>query len=300
VRIVVALGGNALLERGEPPDADTQERHVESACAALAPLARDHQLIVTHGNGPQVGVLALESAADPALSRPYPFDALGAQSQGMIGYWIAQALSRTVPGRPAACLLCRTLVRADDPAMSRPAKFVGPVYDELSASRLGAVRGWHMRQDGTCWRRVVPSPEPVQIVELDQIKLLLSTGAPLVCAGGGGIPVIRDDSGGLHGVEAVVDKDLTAALLASAVGADALLILTDVPAVIRGYGTAAAQPIRRATVAELRAMSFPAGSMGSKVEAACRFADSGGTTAIGRLDDSVALLAGTAGTVVSS
>jgi carbamate kinase len=299
MRIVVALGGNALLQRGESPDAEIQESHVDSAISALTPLARQHQLIVTHGNGPQVGVLALESAADRALARPYPFDALGAETQGMIGYWIVQALSRTIPDRQAACLLCRTLVRADDPAMSRPTKFVGPVYDEPAARRLAAARGWQMRQDGSAWRRVVPSPEPVQLVELDMIELLLNAGAIVVCAGGGGVPVTRDDGGGLHGVEAVIDKDFTAALLAAAVGADALLILTDVPAVISGYGTASAQPIRRATVSELRPMVFPAGSMGPKVEAACRFAEATGkTAAIGCLDDAAALLAGTAGTTV--
>ncbi len=300
MRIVVALGGNALLRRGESPDAGIQESHVNSAVGALTPLLRQHELIVTHGNGPQIGALALESAADRALSRPYPFDTLGAQTQGMIGYWIAQALSRTVPGRPVACLVSRTLVGADDPAMSHPTKFVGPVYDEPSARRLAARHQWQMRRDGAAWRRVVPSPEPVRIVELDMIERLLGAGAVVVCAGGGGIPVIRDDRGGLRGVEAVIDKDLTAALLATALGADALLILTDVPAVIRGYGTADAGPVRRATVAELRAMSFPAGSMGPKAEAACRFAEAtGGTAAIGRLDDAVALLAGTAGTTVT-
>ena len=299
MRIVVALGGNALLKRGESPDAEIQESHVNGAVSALTSLLRRHQLIVTHGNGPQVGVLALESAADRRLSRPYPFDALGAQTQGMIGYWIAQALSRTVPDKPTVCLLCRTLVRADDPAMSRPTKFVGPVYDEPAASRLTASHGWHMRKDGTSWRRVVPAPEPMQIVELDMIELLLNTGAIVICAGGGGIPVTHDDSGGLHGVEAVLDEDLTAALLAAAVGADALLILTDVPAVIRGYGTAGAQPIHSATVAELRAMSFPVGSMGPKVEAACRFVEAtGGTAAIGCLA-AAALLAGTTGTTVT-
>jgi len=300
MRIVVALGGNALLQRGESPDADIQESHVVSAIDGLAPLLRHHELIITHGNGPQVGVLAVESTADSALSRPYPFDALGAQTQGMIGYWIAQALSRVMPGRKSACLICRTLVRADDPAMSRPTKFVGPVYDEPTARQQQADQGWDMRQDGPAWRRVVPSPEPVQIVELDMIKALSNQGAIVICAGGGGIPVTRDESGTLHGAEAVLDKDLTAALLARAVDADALLILTDVPTVMSGYGTARARPIRRATVAELRAMSFPAGSMGPKVEAACRFAEATGrTAAIGRLDDASALLAGAAGTVVT-
>lgn len=300
MRIVVALGGNALLQRGEPPDADIQERHIVSAIGGLAPLLRHHELIITHGNGPQVGVLAVESSADPALSRPYPFDALGAQTQGMIGYWIMQALSGIAPGRQTACLICRTVVRADDPAMSCPTKFVGPRYDEPTGRQQEADQGWDMRQDGPGWRRVVPSPEPAQIMELDTIKALVSMGAIVVCAGGGGIPVTRDESGALHGVEAVVDKDLTAALLATAVSAEALLILTDVPAVISGYGTAHACPIRRATAAELRAMSFPAGSMGPKVDAACRFAEaSGRTAAIGRLDDAAALLAGTAGTMVT-
>jgi carbamate kinase len=299
-KVVIALGGNALLERGERPDSDIQEAHVESAVAALAPLLDSHDVILTHGNGPQVGVLAIESAQDPALSRPYPFEVLGAQTQGMIGYWLVQALSRALPGRPAACLLCRTVVHADDPAFAQPAKFVGPVYDEDTAKRLAAERGWRMRPDGHAWRRVVPSPEPVELVELGTIRLLADSGLLVVCAGGGGVPVTRGADGGLHGVEAVVDKDLSAALLARAVGADALLILTDVPAVEDGYGTPAARVIHRATVAQLRAMSFPAGSMGPKVEAACRFAEAtGGMAAIGRLSDAAALLAGDTGTVVT-
>ena len=300
-KVVIALGGNALLERGERPDSDIQEAHVESAVTALAPLLDTHDVILTHGNGPQVGVLAVESAQDPALSRPYPFEVLGAQTQGMIGYWLVQALSRVLPGKPAACLLCRTVVRANDPAFARPTKFVGPVYDEDTAKRLAAERGWHMRPDGRAWRRVVPSPEPVELVELDTIRLLAGSGLIVVCAGGGGIPVTRDADGGLHGVEAVVDKDLSAALLARAVNADALLILTDVPAVQQDYGTPGARAIRRATPAELRAMSFPDGSMGPKVEAACRFAEAtGGTAAIGRLSDAAALLAGDTGTTVTA
>ena len=300
MRIVVALGGNALLERGEPPDADIQEAHVARAVAALAPLLREHEVIITHGNGPQVGVLALESAGDPALSRPYSFDVLGAQTQGMIGYWIAQAVSRAMPDRQAVCVICRTVTRDDDPAMSHPTKFVGPVYDEATAARLGRERGWAMSQDGGAWRRVVPSPDPVQIVELDMIKLLAASGATVICSGGGGVPVTRDRDGGLHGIEAVIDKDLAAALLARGTGAGALLLLTDVPAVIDGYGTAAARPIRRAKAARLRAVPFPAGSMGPKVEAACRFAEATGRpAALGQLADAVALLAGTAGTTVT-
>jgi len=298
--VVIALGGNALLERGEAPNSDIQETHVVSAVTALAPLARSHQLLITHGNGPQVGVPPLESACDPALSHPYPFDVLGAQTQGMIGYWLVQALHGAVPGQPAGCLICRTVVHADDPAFAHPTKFVGPVYGEAQARQLAAERGWKGRQDGTAWRRVVPSPEPVALVELDIIKLLAGSGVIVVCAGGGGVPVVRDDDGALRGLEAVVDKDLTAALLARDLAADALVILTDVDAVEDGYGTPQARPIHRATPQELRARPFPAGSMGPKVEAACRFVEAiGKMAAIGRLDDAEALLDGKAGTIVA-
>jgi carbamate kinase len=300
MKVVVALGGNALLERGEPPDSDIQESHVARAVRALTPLLHHHDLIITHGNGPQVGVLAVESAGDPALSHPYPLDVLGAQTQGMIGYWLVQALQGAARGKAAACLVCRTLVRADDAAFADPAKFVGPVYDKATSLRLAAEHAWDVRQDGLVWRRVVPSPEPAELVELDVITLLVNAGVIVVCAGGGGIPVVTDGAGGLRGVEAVVDKDLTAALLARAVGADVLLLLTDVEAVADGYGTPQAAPIRQATPRELRARSFPAGSMGPKVEAVCRFVEAtGGTAAIGRIDDAQALLDGTAGTVVT-
>ncbi|WP_020421655.1 carbamate kinase [Amycolatopsis sp. ATCC 39116] len=299
MRIVVALGGNALLRRGETPDAGIQEKHVQAAADALAPLARRHRLIVTHGNGPQVGLLALETAGDPALTAPYPFDVLGAQTQGMIGYWLAQALHNRA-GLPAAAVLTRTLVRADDPALRQPAKFIGPVYDEETARRLAGRNGWQVRRDGSAWRRVVPSPEPADVVELPLIRLIADSGTTVVCGGGGGVPVVADEDGQLHGVEAVVDKDLTAALLASALQADALLLLTDVAAVEDGHGTAAARPIRHAHPAGLRTRTFPAGSMGPKVDAACRFVESGGAlAAIGRLEEAAAVLAGRAGTTVS-
>jgi carbamate kinase len=299
MRVVVALGGNALLQRGERPDSDIQESHVASAVHALTPMLRGHDVIITHGNGPQVGLLALESASDPALSQPYPFDVLGAQTQGMIGYWLVQALQGALPGKTAVCLICRTIVRADDPAFSHPSKFVGPVYDKQTAVRLAADHGWDVREDGQAWRRVVPSPEPAELVELDAIQLLMREGVTVVCSGGGGIPVVNDGSAGLRGVEAVVDKDLAAAVLAQAVGADALLLLTDVDAVIDRYGTPQAQPIRRVTPQDLRARSFPAGSMGPKVEAACRFVEAtGGIAGIGRLDQASELLDGTAGTTV--
>ena len=300
MRVVIALGGNALLERGEKPDADIQEKHVVRAIDALAPLASSRQLVITHGNGPQVGVLALESARDPALSHPYPFDVLGAQTQGMIGYWLVQALNNALPGKSACCLLCRTVVSAHDPAFASPTKFVGPVYDEVRARQLAAARGWDVRQDGPAWRRVVPSPEPLQVVESEMIMQLTGPETIVVCAGGGGIPVVCDSAGALHGVEAVVDKDLTASLLARKLGADALVILTDVDAVEDGYGTPQARPIRRTTARELRSRSFPAGSMGPKVEAACRFVEAtGGMAAIGRLDDAEALAEGKAGTIIT-
>jgi carbamate kinase len=300
MRVVIALGGNALLERGQKPDADIQEAHVVSAVRALAPLARSNKVLITHGNGPQVGVLALESARDQDLSHPYPFDVLGAQTQGMIGYWLVQALGDALPGQAACCLLCRTVVWAEDPAFAKPTKFVGPVYDEAKARQLAAARGWAIAQDGHSWRRVVPSPQPIQLVETEMITQLADTGTIVVCAGGGGIPVVRDESGALRGVEAVVDKDLTASLLGRVLAADALVILTDVDAVQDGYGTPQARPIRQTTPRELRARSFPAVSMRPMVEAACRFVEeTGGMAAIGRLDDAEALLEGKAGTIVT-
>ncbi|MET9550316.1 carbamate kinase [Streptomyces sp. NPDC006627] len=300
MRVVVALGGNALLHREERPDAAVQLANVRAAVAALAPLADEHELVITHGNGPQVGVLALESAADRSLSGPYPFDVLGAETQGMIGYWLLQSLQNALPGRQICALLNQTLVSAADPAFADPTKFVGPVYDRAKAEGLAAKRGWTVKRDGTHWRRVVPSPRPQRVVETRLIRLLLQSGAVAVCAGGGGVPVIRDERGQLTGVEAVVDKDLTAALLAEALDADALLLLTDVPHVSLHYGTSAAEPIGRTTPAALRAQRFPPGSMGPKVDAVCRFVElTGGTAAIGALQDAPALLSGAAGTVVT-
>lgn len=300
MRIVAALGGNALLERGETADSEIQQAHVVEAAAALASIAAGNEMVITHGNGPQVGMLALESAADPALSHPYPLDVLGAQTQGMIGYLLAQALQNALPERLMAGLISRTLVAADDPAFAAPTKFIGPVYDELQARKVAAARGWAMRADGSGWRRVVPSPEPADIVELPIILELVAAGAIVICAGGGGIPVIRDKDGCYSGADAVVDKDLTSAMLAQQIGAEFLLLLTDVAAVQEGYGTAAARPLRHLTVAESGALSFPAGSMGPKIEAARRFAAATGKpAAIGLLADAAALLSGAAGTMIT-
>lgn len=300
MRVVVALGGNALLRREERPDAAVQLKNVRAAVDALAPLAHRHELVITHGNGPQVGVLALQSAADRSLSSPYPFDVLGAETQGMIGYWLLQSLQNELPDRQICALLNQTLVSAADPAFADPAKFVGPVYDRAEAEQLAVERGWTVKQDGASWRRVVPSPRPQRVVETRLIRLLLNSGAVAVCAGGGGVPVIRDERGQLIGVEAVVDKDLTAALLAEALDADALLLLTDVPHVSLDYGTPDARPIGRTTPGALRARRFPAGSMGPKVDAVCRFVElTGGMGAIGALEDAQAILDGAVGTVVT-
>jgi carbamate kinase len=306
MRIVVALGGNALLQRGQVPDAAAQVENIRRAVRALAPLTDDHEVVITHGNGPQVGILAMESAADARLSQPYPFDALGAMTQGLIGYWILQAMGNERPYRQLAAVLNQTLVDADDPAFADPTKFVGEVYDETTARALAERHGWQVRPDGQhgYWRRVVPSPRPREIIETRLIDHLLDESVIVVCAGGGGVPVVRTATGDLRGVEAVIDKDLSAALLAHRLKADRLLVLTDVPAVVEGYGTPAAREIRRTTPARLRALDLPAGSMGPKVEAVCRFVEAGAhqqrvAAAIGTLAEAAALVDGEAGTFVT-
>jgi carbamate kinase len=297
--VVVALGGNALLERNERPDAEIQEHHVVAAVRSLAPIAEHHDLVVTHGNGPQVGILANESAGDPALDRPFPLDVLGAQTQGMIGYWLLQALENALGGRVVAAVLTQTVVDPADPGFAEPTKFVGASCEQKTAARLSAERGWTFRLDERGWRRVVPSPDPVEVVELATVRSLLDAGTVVVCSGGGGIPVVRDVWGHVHGVDGVVDKDLTAALLAVRLGAGALLILTDVGGVEEDHGTAAARVIPKISVSELRQRSYAAGSMGPKVTAACRYVEAtGGFAAIGPLGRAQDLLDGRAGTTV--
>ncbi|WP_153395156.1 carbamate kinase [Ornithinicoccus halotolerans] len=300
MRIVVALGGNALLRRGQVPDADAQVENIRAAARALAPLTDDHEVVITHGNGPQVGVLAMESAADPRLTRSYPFDALGAMTQGLIGYWILQAMGNERPYRQFASIINQTLVDAEDPAFEDPTKFVGESFSEEDARTLADRHGWQVRRDGDQWRRVVASPRPREIIETKLIDHLLDESIIVVCAGGGGVPVVRTGTGDLRGVEAVIDKDLSAALLAQRLKADRLLVLTDVAAVVAGYGTPEATPIRHTTPGQLRAMDFPAGSMGPKVEAVCRFVESSGrAAAIGSLAHAVDLATGTQGTYVT-
>ncbi|KIE28548.1 carbamate kinase [Streptomyces sp. MUSC 125] len=300
MRIVVALGGNALLHRGERPDAAVQQANIDRVASALGALAREHELVITHGNGPQIGLLAMESAADPALSAPYPLDLLGAQTEGMIGSLLARTLHNVLPGRRIATLVTHTLVRADDPAFARPTKFVGQVYSRDLAKSLARKRGWHVGPDTNGWRRVVPSPVPERIVETDTVRELLDSGTLVICAGGGGVPVVADrDTGALSGAEAVIDKDLTAALLAEDLKADFLLILTDVPHVYEGYGTPEQRPILDATPDDLRRGRFPDGSMGPKTEAVARFVEhTGGLAAIGALDAANEILHGRSGTLV--
>jgi len=297
-RLVVALGGNALLRRGEPLEAEIQRVNVERAARAIAELAEEHELVLTHGNGPQVGLLALEADAYQAVE-PYPLDVLGAESQGMIGYLIVQAL-RGETDASVVAVLTEVVVEADDPAFAQPTKPIGPVYTKSEARRIAAEHGWDVARDGAYYRRVVPSPQPLEIVELDSVAALLSRGSIVICAGGGGIPVVREGER-LRGVDAVIDKDLTAALLAERLDADRLLILTDVPYVERGWQTSAPTPVEWTTPAELQSLDFAAGSMAPKVEAACRFVRRTGREAvIGSLEELAAIAAGKGGTRVQA
>jgi carbamate kinase len=303
VRIVVALGGNALLRRGEAMTAENQRRNVRVAAEALAPVAADHDLVVTHGNGPQVGLLALQGAAYDQVEA-FPFDVLGAETEGMIGYMIEQELGNLVPfERPFATILTMIEVDPDDPAFQNPTKFIGPVYDKEQADRLAAEKGWVVKADGNKWRRVVPSPIPKRVFELRPIQWLLEHHTIVIAAGGGGIPTMyaKDQERKLLGVEAVIDKDLASELLAREVGADLFVMLTDAAAVFLDWGKPAQRAIHKASPEALRAFPFAAGSMGPKVDAACRFAEATGkTAAIGALADLSAIIRGEQGTLVDT
>jgi carbamate kinase len=297
---VIALGGNALLRRGEPLEAEIQERNVAAAAGAIAEIAREHAVVVTHGNGPQVGLLALQAQAYAGV-RPYPLDVLGAESEGMIGYLIERELATRLPGRQVATLLTEVEVDAHDPAFARPAKPIGPLYAEDEARRLAGLPGISVARDGAGFRRVVASPEPRRILELAAIRILLEAGVVVVCAGGGGIPVTVGPDGAVRGVEAVIDKDLSASLLACDTGASVLLLLTDVAAVETDWRTPRARKIKEATPAALRACRFETGSMAPKIEAAARFVErTGGRAGIGALEDAPAILKGEAGTAIRS
>jgi carbamate kinase len=301
MRIVIALGGNALLRRGDPMTIEVQRRNIRIAAEAIAPLAAEHSIVVVHGNGPQVGLLSLQ-AESYHDAEPYPLDVLDAGTQGMIGYLIQQELRSLLPSdRPVATLLTMIIVDPGDPAFTSPAKFVGPVYAKESADALAAEKGWAFKQDGTAWRRVVPSPQPRQILEIAPISWLLDLGAVVICAGGGGIPTMYPSSapGELAGVEAVIDKDLASELLAEDVAADLFVMATDVDGVYVGWATPQQRRLDRATPEDLASYQFAAGSMGPKVEAASRFAaKTGQRAAIGSLADITGIVAGQAGTSV--
>jgi carbamate kinase len=301
MRIVIALGGNALLKRGEPMTAEKQWENVRAAAMALAPLATENELMLSHGNGPQVGLLALQAACYTAVS-PYPLDILDAQTEGMIGYMIEQELGNLLPeSTPFATLLTMVEVDPGDPAFSDPAKFVGPGYQESEADMIAREKGWVFKKDGDSWRRVVPSPRPKRIFEIRPIQWLLEKGTVVICAGGGGIPVMfrPEKKRILTGVEAVIDKDLASALLAREIGADLFVMVTDVQGAYFDWGTPKARLIEETTPGELCKYEFPAGSMGPKVEAACQFVrKTGKRAAIGALGDIQAIVAGRSGTQV--
>jgi len=300
MRIVVALGGNALLKRGEPLTASNQRGNIKIAARALAPLAEGNELVVSHGNGPQVGLLALQAVAYSEVEA-YPLDVLGAQTEGMIGYMIEQELGNLLPfEQPFATVLTMIEVDGADPAFNNPSKPIGPVYDEDEARNLADAHGWSIGPDGDKWRRVVPSPLPQRVFEIRPIRWLLEKGVIVICTGGGGIPTMYAEDGALVGAEVVIDKDRASALLARELGADVLIMATDVDGVYEGWGTPDQKIIRSATCAELQAGDFAGGSMGPKVEAACAFViDTGGRAAIGALADLGSMVTGDAGTVIT-
>ncbi|MFM4996538.1 carbamate kinase [Aeromonas sanarellii] len=293
--VVVALGGNALLRRGEPLEADIQRKNIATAAKTIALIAQEYNVVLVHGNGPQVGLLALQNSAYTKVS-PYPLDVLGAESQGMIGYMLIQELKNLMPSRNVTALLTQVQVDPQDPAFANPTKFIGPVYEEVEARALAAEKHWSVKADGKFFRRVVPSPLPQRIVEGDAIETLIAQGHLIICTGGGGIPVTWDGQS-LTGIEAVIDKDMSAAYLAKQIKADALLILTDADAVYLDWGKPTQRPLRVTSPDELAGVKFDAGSMGPKVEASCEFVKAtGGMVGIGSLEDGLAILRGEAGT----
>ncbi|MBT4347048.1 MAG: carbamate kinase [Euryarchaeota archaeon] len=297
MRIIVALGGNALLRRGQPLTATNQRDNVRIAARALAPIATDNQLVISHGNGPQVGLLALQSEAYDEVEA-YPLDVLGAQTEGMIGYMIEQELGNLLPITvPFATILTMVEVDPEDPAFDNPSKPIGPIFTEEKAKELANEKGWVMKPEGEHWRRVVPSPEPHRIFEMRPIHWLLEKNTIVICAGGGGIPTVYDEEGNLQGVEVVIDKDRASALLAFELDAELLILATDASGVYLDWGTDDAKMIERTTPEEIEQFEFAAGSMGPKVEAAADFVRRTGQRAvIAALADLEAMVAGKAGT----
>ncbi|HEY5774708.1 MAG TPA: carbamate kinase [Xanthomonadales bacterium] len=301
MRVVVALGGNALLQRGQALNAENQRDNIRVAVRQLAEVHKNNQLIIAHGNGPQVGLLALMDAAYCAVD-PYPLDVLGAETVGMIGYMIEQELGNIIPlDDHIVTVLTQILVDPADPAFKKPTKPVGPIYDQLEADRLRTEKGWSMAPDGEHFRRVVPSPLPQRIIELSAIRLLVDNGVVVICAGGGGIPTAYDDEQKLYGVEAVIDKDLASALLSRELDAEMFVMLTDVANVYTDFGTRRQRPIRAANPDALERLNFAEGSMGPKIRGACEFVrKTGHKSAIGQLSDLVKIMKGEAGTLVSN
>jgi carbamate kinase len=304
MRVVVALGGNALLRRGQPLTAENQRENARIACESLAPVARDHELVLAHGNGPQVGLLALQGSAYKDVE-VYPLDVLDAQTEGQIGYILEQELGNALPfEKHIATLLTMIEVDRNDPAFSNPTKPIGPMYSQDEADALAVEKGWTFKPDADGFRRVVPSPLPQRIFGIPAITTLLAGGWIVICSGGGGIPTRYTDEPAvpgrrLEGVEAVIDKDLASALLATDIGADMLVIATDVDAVYENWGTPEQRAIRQTTPAELGAGEYAEGSMGPKVNAACLFVEkAGGTAVIGSISEIDAMLRGEAGTTV--
>ena len=303
MRIVIALGGNALLRRKDPMTTEVQRRNVRIAAEAIAPLAAENTVVVVHGNGPQVGLLSLQAESYTG-AEPYPLDVLDAGTEGMIGYLIQQELrSLLPPAHQVVTLLTMIVVDPADPAFAKPTKFVGPVFDKAAADKLAADKGWTFRQDGATWRRVVPSPKPQRILEIQPITWLLERDTVVICAGGGGIPTMYPSSGPgeVIGVEAVIDKDLASELVAEDVRADLFLMATDVDGVYVDWGGPQQRRLGQVTPTEVASYDFPAGSMGPKVEAATRFATkTGKRAAIGSLADIAEIVAGKAGTSVET
>ncbi|WP_018875025.1 carbamate kinase [Thioalkalivibrio sp. ALJ1] len=293
MRIVIALGGNALLQRGESPSAEAQQRNARIAAESIAALAQEHEVVVTHGNGPQVGLLANQAECDRIA---WPLDVVGAESHGMIGYILARELHNALGSDRVASLLTQTEVDPNDSAFDHPEKFIGPTWDESRARALADERGWDIAPDGKGWRRVVAAPEPQRLLGMEAVRVLVEAGTLTICAGGGGVPVARDRAGRLYGIEAVVDKDLTAARLAEHLEADWLLMLTDVDGVYLNWGTLDAYRLKALLVTAVDPREYSAGSMGPKMEAARRAAQAGIRTGIGSLQDAAAIVAGRAGT----
>ena len=298
MRVVVALGGNALARRGEPMTAEFLRSNVKSTCEALAKLGRDNEMVITHGNGPQVGLLALQNLAYQDVAA-YPLDILGAETQGMIGYVVQQELANAVKGeREVAGIITTTVVSEDDPAFDRPTKLIGPQYSAHDAAEAAAEYRWTIAKDGDAFRRVVPSPQPLTIVQAPLIQRLLEGGTLCVCVGGGGVPVRLDSKGRHVGVQAVVDKDQASAALAAEIGADVLIMLTDGDYVSENWGTPEQRDIVTASADAIAELTFAEGSMQPKVDAAIRVARAGGRVLIGPLDRLDDLLARTVGTEI--